>query len=127
MKNNTAVTRLLKQRGFDFNVHSFTWEKGGGTAHSSSLLGVQEHAIIKTLIMEDDQQRPLCILMHGDCKVNTKALAKFCEVRKIRPCAIEQAEKLTGYKVGGTSPFAMRKTMPLYVEQSIFDLPKIYK
>ena len=122
----TPATRLLKQAGIDFNAHLYTYEERGGTAVSARELGVDEHRIIKTLVMEDEQRQALIILMHGDREVSTRELARTIGVKTITPCNPDTALKHTGYQVGGTSPFATRKTMPVYMEASIADLPLIF-
>jgi Cys-tRNA(Pro) deacylase len=122
----TPATRLLKQAGIDFRPHLYDYEERGGTAVSARELGVVEHAVIKTLVMEDEHQNPLVILMHGDREVSTKELARVLGVKTINPCTPETALKHTGYQVGGTSPFATRKTLPVYMESTIASLPLIY-
>ncbi len=98
----------------------------GGTAAFAAEAGVGEHAVVKTLIMEDDAKKPLVVLMHGDREVSTKELARLLGVKSVRPCAPDAAERHSGYMVGGTSPFGLRKPMPVYVEASVLDLPRIY-
>jgi len=122
----TPAVRALKKAGISFSTHLYAHEERGGTATSARELELPEHAIIKTLILEDDQRRPLIVLMHGDQEVSTKNLARLLSVKSITPCAAEIANRHSGYQVGGTSPFATRKTMPVYMEKSILDLPKIY-
>lgn len=122
----TPAIRTLRQYGVSFEPFLFTYLEKGGTAHSSVSLGVPEHVVIKTLIMETSEKKPLCILMHGDCDVSTKALARHVRTKSIQPCTAVTAEKFSGYQVGGTSPFGLRTTMPIYVEASILDLPEIY-
>ncbi len=128
-KDKTPVTpavRQLRAAGITFTDHPYTYEEKGGTAVSSRELGVAEHAVIKTLVMEDDRKEPLIVLMHGDMQVSTKELARAIGARSVEPCRPEVAQKHTGYLTGGTSPFGTRKQMPVYVEQTILDLPKIY-
>jgi len=128
-KQKTPVTpaiRLLKQSLVEFTEHLYTYEERGGTAVSARELGVDEHQIIKTLVMEDENKTPLIVLMHGDLEVSTKDLARHIGVKTIKPCAPEVADKHSGYQVGGTSTFATRKAMPVYLEQSILSLEKIY-
>lgn len=128
-KDKTPVTpaiRLLRQEMVAFTVHPYTYEEKGGTAVSARELGVDEHAVIKTLIMEDDGKNPLIVLMHGDRQVSTKELARVIGVRIVGPCAPAVADKHSGYQVGGTSPFGTRRTMPVYLEETILELPKIY-
>jgi Cys-tRNA(Pro) deacylase len=122
----TAAVRLLRQHQATFTDHLYAYEEKGGTAVSSRELGVDEHAVIKTLVMEDDRKRPLIVLMHGDREVSTKNLARHIGVKTISPCSPETAGRHSGYMVGGTSPFGTRKAMPFYMERSILDLPKIY-
>lgn len=128
-KDKTPVTpaiRLLKQAKTDFTNHLYNYEERGGTAVSARELGVDEHHIIKTLVMEDEYQKPLIVLMHGDLEVSTKELARTIGVKTIAPCNPETALKHTGYQVGGTSPFATRKAMPVFMEKTIAALPRIY-
>jgi Cys-tRNA(Pro) deacylase len=122
----TAAVRVLRQHRADFTDHLYEYEEKGGTTVSSRELGVDEHAVIKTLVMEDDDKRPLIVLMHGDREVSTKNLARHIGVKTISPCSPETANRHSGYMVGGTSPFGTRKAMPVYMESSILDLPKIY-
>ena len=109
-----------------FSEHEYRYEERGGTAVSSRELGVAEHVVIKTLIMEDEQKRPLIVLMHGDQEVSTKNLARQVGCKTVTSCAPDVAQKHTGYLVGGTSPFGTRKPMPVYVERSVADLDRIY-
>jgi Cys-tRNA(Pro) deacylase len=122
----TAAVRLLRQHKAAFTDHLYSYEEKGGTAVSSRELGVDEHAVIKTLVMEDDGRQPLIVLMHGDREVSTKNLARHVGVKSIAPCSPETANRHSGYMVGGTSPFGTRKAMPVYMEASILNLPKIY-
>ena len=122
----TAATRELRAHNVDFSDHPYDYEEHGGTAVSARELGVPEHAVIKTLIMEDEAGRPLIVLMHGDLKVSTKELARTIGVRKISPCKPEAANRHSGFVIGGTSPFGTRKKMPVYMEQTVLDLDKIY-
>ena len=123
---STPAIHFLKQHHVPFTEHTYRYEERGGTAVSSRELGVDEHAVIKTLVMEDDQKRPLIVLMHGDLEVSTKNLARQIGAKTVTPCAPEVAQKHTGYLVGGTSPFGTRKTMPVYLERSIAGLDRIY-
>ncbi|CAH2032393.1 Cys-tRNA(Pro) deacylase [Trichlorobacter ammonificans] len=128
-KDKTPVTpavRSLRAAGVTFTDHLYAYEEKGGTAVSSRELGVDEHCVVKTLVMEDDQREPLIVLMHGDLQVSTKELARAIGVRSVEPCRPEAAQKHTGYLTGGTSPFGTRRQMPVYIEQTILDLPKIY-
>jgi len=122
----TPATRLLKRAGIDFTPHLYHYEERGGTAVSARELGVDEHQVIKTLIMEDEKHQPLIVLMHGDREVSTKELARRVGVKTITPCNPDTALRHTGYQVGGTSPFATRKVLPVYMEASIATLPVIY-
>lgn len=128
-KDKTPVSpaiRMLRASGVAFTDHLYDYEDRGGTEVSARELGVDEHAVVKTLVMEDDAKRPLVVLMHGDRKVSTKELARTIGVKTIQPCNPETANRHSGYMVGGTSPFGTRKEMPVYMEQTIVDLPKIY-
>lgn len=122
----TPATRLLRESNIAFTSHLYPYEEHGGTAHSARCLGVDEHSVIKTLLMEDEHRRPLVVLMHGDRKVSTKELARRLGVKTITPCDPAVANKHSGYLVGGTSPFGTRKVMPVYMETSILELPLIY-
>ncbi len=122
----TAAIRLLKQCKAEFTPHLYSYEARGGTTVSARELGVDEHQVIKTLVMEDEQHNPLIVLMHGDQEVSTKELARTVGVKSITPCNPDIALKHTGYQIGGTSPFATRKTMPVYMEATITALPSIY-
>lgn len=122
----TAAVRTLRAEKVVFSDHLYTYEEKGGTAASSRELGLDEHSVIKTLIMEDEQRTALIVLMHGDQQVSTKELARIIGVKQITPCSPEAAQKQSGYLVGGTSPFGTRHTMPVYMEGSIADLPRIY-
>ena len=122
----TPATRLLRQAGIDYTPHLYAYEERGGTSVSARELQVEEHHVIKTLVMEDERCNPLIVLMHGDQEVSTKALARHLGVRSISPCQAETALKHTGYQVGGTSPFATRKPLPVYMEKTIPDIQTIY-
>lgn len=122
----TAALQFLTLHQATFELCPYPYQEHGGTSNSSQALGVDEHIVIKTLIMQDELARPLVVLMHGDKKVSTKALARQAKVKSIEPCKIEVAQRHTGYLVGGTSPFATKKSMPVYVEESILALPEIY-
>jgi Cys-tRNA(Pro) deacylase len=122
----TAATRVLRAHQVAFSDHPYEYEEHGGTAVSARELGVPEHAVIKTLIMEDETGRPLIVLMHGDLKVSTKKLARTIGVKSIAPCKPETANRHSGFVIGGTSPFGTRKSMPVYMEKTILDLDKIY-
>lgn len=122
----TPAIRVLRQEKVSFTDHLYEYEERGGTAVSARELGVDEHTVIKTLIMEDENRNPLIILMHGNRQVSTKELARQIGVKSIVPCDPEIAGKHSGYLVGGTSPFGTRKSMPVYMEESILELSKIY-
>jgi Cys-tRNA(Pro) deacylase len=122
----TPAIRVLREKRVAFEPHLYDYVEHGGTRHSAEALGVDEHAVVKTLVMETDAKKPLIVLMHGDREVSTKQLARHLGVKSIHPCDFAQAQKHTGYLVGGTSPFGTRARMPVYVERTIFDLPKIY-
>ncbi len=122
----TPATSFLKAHKLPFSTHLYAYEEHGGTKVSARELNVDEHAVVKTLVFEDEQGKPLIVLMHGDCKVSTKELARQIPCKKVEPCKPEVANRHTGFLVGGTSPFGTKKTMPIYVEQSILDLPLIY-
>jgi Cys-tRNA(Pro) deacylase len=122
----TAAVRVLRASGVAFTAHPYAYEERGGTEVSARELGVSEHAVIKTLVMEDDAKRPLVVLMHGDREVSTKNLARFLGVKSVAPCAPAVADRHSGYQVGGTSPFGLKRAMPIYMERSIAELPYIY-
>ncbi len=122
----TPAVRALREGKVSYSDHLYHYEEKGGTTVSARELGVDEHAVVKTLIMEDDRKEPLIVLMHGDRQVSTKELGRFIGARSITPCTPEMAQKHSGYLVGGTSPFGTRKRMPLYLEATILDLPTIY-
>ena len=122
----TQAVRALRQAKVDFVPHLYDWEPRGGTRASSEALGVDEHLVIKTLVFEDDARRPLCVLMHGDREVSAKNLARFLGVKQVGPCTPEVADRHSGYQVGGTSPFGLRRAMPIYLERTIADLPRLY-
>jgi Cys-tRNA(Pro) deacylase len=124
--SETPATQFLRKHQVAFSEHPYAYEEKGGTSVSARELGVDEHAVVKTLVMQDDAARPLIVLMHGDCKVSTKELARQVGCKKIEPCTPEAANRHTGFLVGGTSPFGTRKIMPVYVEKTILDLPLMY-
>jgi Cys-tRNA(Pro) deacylase len=124
--SETPATAFLKAHGVAFTEHPYEYEERGGTAVSSAKLGVPEHAVIKTLVMEDDEKKPLIVLMHGDKEVSTKNLARQLEKKRVEPCAPDVAQRHSGYQVGGTSPFGLRKPMPVYVERTVLELARIY-
>jgi Cys-tRNA(Pro) deacylase len=122
----TPAVRALRQAGVEFTDHPYTYVEHGGTSAFAGEAGVDEHVVIKTLVMEDDAKRPLVVLMHGDREVSTKELARILGVKSVRPCPPETAERHSGYMVGGTSPFGLRKPLPIYVEASVLELPRIF-
>ena len=122
----TPALRLLKENQVDFIEHPYRYEEGGGTEVAARELRVEERRMVKTLVMEDEKKMPLIILMHGDKQVSTKDLARALGVKLITPCSPEVVSKHTGYMVGGTSPFGTRKRLPVYVEETILSLPKIF-
>jgi Cys-tRNA(Pro) deacylase len=122
----TAAVRALRDHGVAFTDHLYAYEERGGTAVSARELGVDEHAVVKTLIMEDEAKKPLIVLMHGDRKVSTRELARVTGAKTITPCDPDVANRHSGYVVGGTSPFGTRKAMPVYMEQTILDLERIF-
>jgi Cys-tRNA(Pro) deacylase len=122
----TLAVRALRQHKVEFTPYLYVWEPRGGTAASAQHLGVDEHQVVKTLIFEDDAKKPLCILMHGDREVSAKNLARQLGVKSVAPCAPAVADRHSGYQVGGTSPFGLKRAMPICCEKSITDLPLIY-
>lgn len=116
----------MKKNAVTYTEHPYDYEDKGGTRVSSEKLGVDEHAVVKTLVMEDDDKKPLVVLMHGDRDVSTKNLARQIGKKRVEPCKPEVAERHSGYQVGGTSPFGLKKPMPVFVEKSVLDLPKIF-
>jgi Cys-tRNA(Pro) deacylase len=124
--SETPATQLLRKHGIAFGEHPYDYVEHGGTAESARQLGVDEHAVIKTLVMEDEAGKPLIILMHGNASVCTKNLARQIGAKSVEPCKPEVAQRHTGYMVGGTSPFGTKKTLPVYVEETVLALPQIY-
>ncbi|MSQ60905.1 MAG: Cys-tRNA(Pro) deacylase [Betaproteobacteria bacterium] len=122
----SAAVRHLRGKGIAFSDHLYEYEEKGGTAVSARELGVDENAVVKTLVMEDERKNPLIVLMHGNKQVSTKELARVAGVKTIQPCDPETATRHTGYVVGGTSPLGIRKPLPIYMERTILDLPKVY-
>jgi Cys-tRNA(Pro) deacylase len=122
----TAAIRVLRANHVPFTEHPYRYAERGGTRVSSRELGVDEHVIVKTLVMQDESKQPLVVLMHGDREVSTKNLARQIGAKAVTPCDPVAAERHTGYQVGGTSPFGTRKPLPVYVERTILDLPSIY-
>jgi Cys-tRNA(Pro) deacylase len=124
--SETPATRFLRERGVAFDEHPYDYVEHGGTAESARQLGVDEHQVFKTLIMQDERARPLVVLMHGDRKVSTKTLARQIGLKSIEPCAPEVAHRHTGYLVGGTSPFGLRKPLPVYHESTMELFERVY-
>ncbi|HUN64795.1 MAG TPA: aminoacyl-tRNA deacylase [Bacteroidota bacterium] len=122
----TAGVRVLRAKNIPFVPHLYAFEEHGGTRHSAEALGVDEHAVVKTIVFQTEAKQPLIALMHGDREISAKELARIIGVRKIEPCDERSALKFTGYQFGGTSPFGTRTPIPVYAEKSIFALPKIY-
>ena len=122
----TPATQWLRRHGIEYSEHPYDYVDHGGTAQSARQLGVDEHAVIKTLVMHADKAQPLLVLMHGDREVSTKNLARALGAKAIEPCSVEVAQRHSGYLVGGTSPFGTRKAMPVVVEASVLDLPRIW-
>jgi Cys-tRNA(Pro) deacylase len=122
----TQAVRVLRAQGVAFTPYLYAWKEGGGTAASSAALGAPEHAVVKTLVMEDDQRRPLVVLMHGDKQVSTKNLARQIGARSVQPCKPEVADRHSGYQVGGTSPFGTKSAMPVYCQRTILELERIW-
>lgn len=123
--SETPATQWLKAQGVAFTEHPYEYLEHGGAQHSAQVLGWDPFHVVKTLIMQDQDARPLVVLMHGNRKVSTKNLARLIGAKSVEPCAPETANRHSGYLVGGTSPFATRKAMPVYIEESILALPKI--
>ena len=124
--SETPATQALRAAGVAFTEHPYDYVDHGGTAESARQLGVDEHSVVKTLVMQDDKAQPLIVLMHGDRQVSTKNLAREIGVKAVEPCKPEVAQRHSGYLVGGTSPFGIRKALPVYVEASVLDLPKVH-
>lgn len=122
----TPATEFLSKHGIAYTEHPYEYVEHGGTAVSSSSLNVPEHEVVKTLVMEDEEKKPLIVLMHGDRTVSTKDLARQAKRKRIEPCRPDVAQRHTGYQVGGTSPFGTRKSLPVFIERTILELPMIY-
>lgn len=123
--SETPATAWLRAHGVAFTEHPYDYVEHGGTEESARQLGLDEHAVVKTLVMQDERAQPLVVLMHGDRQVSTKNLARGIGAKSVEPCKPEVAQRHSGYQVGGTSPFGLRKAMPVYVEQSVLALPRI--
>lgn len=124
--SETPATRLLRQKGVPFTEHVYEYVEHGGAQEGARQLGLNDREVVKTLIMQDDRAQPLVVLMHGDAKVSTKNLARNIGCKSVEPCKPEDAQRYSGYLVGGTSPFATRRRMPVYVETSVLELPKVH-
>ena len=124
--SETPATQRLRRAGVAFSEHVYDYLEHGGTAESARQLGVDEHAVVKTLVMQNEKGDPLIVLMHGDRQVSTKNLARAIGTKSVEPCSPDAAERASGYQVGGTSPFATRKAMPVYVEATVLDLDRIF-
>jgi Cys-tRNA(Pro) deacylase len=124
--SETPATQFLRRHGVSFSEHVYDYVEHGGTAESARQLGVPEHDVVKTLVMQDEHAQPLVVLMHGDRQVSTKALARQIGVKSVLACTPEVAQRHSGYLVGGTSPFGARKAMPVYVEESVLALPRVH-
>ena len=122
----TPATAFLAKHGVAYTEHEFQYKEHGGTGHSSAMLGVPEHEVVKTLVMENEKGDPMVVLMHGDRKVSTKELARQAGTKRVFPCKPETATRHSGYLIGGTSPFGTRKPMPVYLEKSVLGLGRIY-
>jgi Cys-tRNA(Pro) deacylase len=122
----TAAVRVLREHGVEFTHHPYDYEERGGTAVSARELGVDEHAVVKTLVMEDDAKKPMIVLMHGDREVSTKSLARHLGVKSVSACDPAAADRHSGYQVGGTSPFGTRRAMPVYLQRTVAALPYVY-
>lgn len=124
--SETPATQWLRSQGVAFTEHPYDYVDHGGTAESARQLGVDEHSVVKTLVMQDEKAQPLVVLMHGDRQVSTKNLARAIGVKSVEPCKPEVAQRHSGYLVGGTSPFGLRKALPVFVEESVLALPRIH-
>ncbi len=122
----TSAVRFLNEQKMAFTPHFYSYEEHGGTGRAAQELGVDEHAVIKTLVMESDPRHAFIVLMHGDCEVSTKQLARALGVKQVTPCRPEVAQRHTGYQVGGISPFGTRTALPVYAESTIFSLPRLW-
>lgn len=122
----TPAVRVLREAEVPFTGHPYAYVEHGGTAAFAGEAGIDEHLVIKTLVMEDEARKPFVVLMHGDREVSTKEMARILGVKSVRPCLPETAGRHSGYQVGGTSPFGLRKPLPVYIEESVLELPKIY-
>ncbi len=126
MSSATPAVHFLRRHGVAFDEHPYRYEERGGTRVSARELGIDEHIVVKTLVMQDDEREPLIVLMHGDREVSTKQLARQMGKRSVEPCPTAVAERHTGYMVGGTSPFGTRKPLPVFIERTILELERVY-
>ena len=124
--SETPATQTLRRAGIAFSEHAYDYVEHGGTAESARQLGIDEHAVVKTLVMQNERAEPLIVLMHGDKQVSTKNLARAIGAKSVVPCTPEAAERASGYQVGGTSPFATRKALPVFVEATVLALERLY-
>lgn len=124
--SETPATAVLRAQGVAFTEHPYDYVDRGGARHSAAVLGWDLHAVVKTLVMQDERARPLVVLMHGDCKVSTKNLARQIDRKRVEPCRPDAAQRHSGYLVGGTSPFGTRKAMPVFVERSVLELERVF-
>ncbi len=122
----TPATAWLRERGASFTLHAYEYVEHGGAAWGAQALGLDAHAVVKTLVMQDQAARPLVVLMHGDCQVSTKNLARAIGAKQVQPCEPAVAQRHSGYLVGGTSPFALRKPLPVYLQRSVLELDMLY-
>jgi Cys-tRNA(Pro) deacylase len=123
--SETPATQLLRSHGVVFTEHPYEYVDRGGAQHSARVLGLDPHTVVKTLVMQDQDAKPLLVLMHGDCSVSTKNLARQIGAKSVAPCTPEVASRHSGYQVGGTSPFGTRRVMPVFVESGVLALPRI--
>ena len=123
--SETPATQFLRRHSVSFTEHVYDYVEHGGTAESARQLGVAEAEVVKTLVMQDERARPLIVLMHGDKQVSTKNLARQIGAKSVEPCTPDVAQRHSGYQVGSTSPFGLRKALPVYVEASVLALPRI--
>ena len=122
----TPAIHFLRKHGVTFSEHPYRYEERGGTRVSARKLGVDEHAVVKTLVMQDETGTPMLVLMHGDCEVSTKRLARHLGRKTVQPCDAAVAQRHTGYMVGGTSPFGTRKQLPVFIERTILEIDRVY-
>ena len=123
--SETPATQFLRKHGVAFKEMVYEWAERGGAQHSAQALGLDAFAVVKTLVMQDQDGKPLIVLMHGNCNVSTKNLARQIAAKQVSPCPVEVAQRHSGYLVGGTSPFGLRRAMPVFIERTILSLPRI--